>query len=498
MTDPRPAVPAPSAALPQADPCHVVDGERVRGGGAAIPVIYPATGEVVAELREATPELIDAAMESAARAQAEWAARPGAERGRVLRRAAEIMRAHNRALSELETLDTGKPLQETLVADAASGADALEHFGCLAATLTGDMIDFGGDFAYTRRAPLGVCIGIGAWNYPIQIASWKAAPALAAGNAMVFKPSETTPLSAVRLAEILIEAGAPPGLFNVVQGGGTVGAALAGHRRAAKVSLTGSVPTGRKVYAAAAAGMLPATMELGGKSPFIVFDDADVEDAVGGAMLGNFYSAGQICSNGTRVFVQRGVKNAFLDRLAARTRAIVLGDPMDEAVQMGPLVSAAQRDKVLGFIRTGVAEGARLLAGGEVPRIQGFDGYFVEPTVFAEVEDAMTIARDEIFGPVLSVLDFNDESEVIARANASEFGLSAGVFTRDLTRAHRVAAALEAGTTWVNTYNLTPAGMPFGGVKASGFGRENAAAALEAYTEVKTVYVGLGPVESPY
>jgi len=262
-----------------------------------------------------------------------------------------------------------------------------------------------------------------------------------------------------------------------------------------KVSLTGSVPTGRKVYAQAAEGIKAATMELGGKSPLIIFDDADLENAVGAAMLGNFYSSGQICSNGTRVFVQRGLRDAFLGRLAERAATITLGDPLDEATQMGPLVSAAQAERVLGYITQGRAEGARLVCGGA--RV-GETGAFVAPTVFADVTDEMVIAREEIFGPVMAVLDFDTEEEVIARANATEYGLSAGVFTRDLARAHRVVARLEAGTCWINAYNLTPVEMPFGGVKASGVGRENGHAALEHYTRIKSVYLGLGDVDAPY
>lgn len=480
---------------------HFVDGAPlVDADGAPLVTEYPATGETLARFHAATGEVIERAFDSAARAQAEWAARAPVERGRVLVKAAEIMRARNRALSEIETLDTGKPLSETLVSDAASGADAFEYFGGLIGADEGIAVPIpGGDLAYALRSPLGVCVGIGAWNYPIQIASWKAAPALACGNAMIFKPSETTPLSAVKLAEILVEAGAPPGLFNVVQGAGATGAALAADPRAAKVSLTGSVPTGRAVYGAAAANLAPATMELGGKSPLVVFADADLDDAVGGAMLGNFYSTGQICSNGTRVFVERPALDGFMERLLARTRAIRIGDPMDEATRMGPLVSAAQRERVLEYVALGRAEGARLEIGGGVPELQGFEGgYWIEPTVFTAVGDDMTIAREEIFGPVMAVLAFDDEAEVLARANGTPYGLAAGVFTRDAARGHRVAAGLAAGVTWINAYNLTPAGMPFGGVKQSGFGRENARAALDAYSAVKSVYVGLGRVEAPF
>ncbi|MDB6181469.1 betaine-aldehyde dehydrogenase [Paracoccus fistulariae] len=469
-----------------------LNGRPVEGEGDALPVLYPYTGEEIASLREATTGQVAEACKAAAAAQVEWAALAPVERGRVLLRAAAIIRERNEELSRLETLDTGKPIQETLVADWESGAAALEYFGGLAATVTGQMIPLGSDWAYTIREPLGVCAGIGAWNYPSQIACWKAAPALAMGNAMVFKPSEETPLGALKLAEILIEAGLPAGVFNVVQGRGAVGAALVTDPHVAKVSLTGSVPTGRKVYAAAAEGIRHVTMELGGKSPLIVFDDANLDDAVGAAMLANFYSSGQICSNGTRVFVQSGIREAFLDKLQARIATIRIGDPLDPDTQHGPIVSAAQAGKIRAAIAAGEAEGARLVCGGPG------EGAFVPPTVFADATDQMALAREEIFGPVMTTLAFEDEDEVIRRANATGYGLAAGVFTRDLARAHRVAARVEAGTCWINAYNLTPVEMPFGGVKMSGVGRENSAAAIEHYSQLKTVYVGMGSVDAPY
>ncbi|MEM6636383.1 MAG: betaine-aldehyde dehydrogenase [Pseudomonadota bacterium] len=475
---------------------HFIDGKYVEDrNGAKIDVIYPATGEVVGHVHAATEQIIDAALDAAARAQKTWSAMAGVERGRVLRRAADIMRERNRDLSVVETIDTGKPLQETLVADATSGSDALEYFGGLAGSLTGEHIQLGRDFAYTMRVPLGVCVGIGAWNYPTQIACWKGAPALACGNAMVFKPSETTPLSALKVAEILTEAGAPPGLYNVVQGMGDVGAKLVSDSRVAKVSLTGSVPTGAKVYAAAAEGIRNVTMELGGKSPMIVFDDADLDDAVGGAILGNFYSTGQVCSNGTRVFVQDGIRAAFVARLKERLAKAVIGDPLDEATQIGPMVSARQLEIVGGFIRKGSAEGATLIAGGN--RLPG-SGFYLEPAIFDGVTDDMSIAREEIFGPVLSVMGFAEEEEVINRANATPYGLAAGVFTKDITRAHRVIARLDAGTCYINSYNLAPVEVPFGGSKLSGIGRENSKAAIEHYSQMKSVFVGMGPVEAPY
>ncbi|WP_150524775.1 betaine-aldehyde dehydrogenase [Roseibium sediminis] len=460
---------------------------------------FPATGEVIARLTTADDALIDEAIKAAKAGQKLWAATPAAERGRVLRRTAEILRSKNHELSVLETLDTGKPLQETLIADAASGADCLEYFGGLAQTLTGEHIDLGASFAYTKREPLGICVGIGAWNYPIQIACWKAAPALACGNAMIFKPSEVTPLSALKLAEAFKEAGLPDGVFNVVQGFGDVGAKLISHPTVAKVSLTGSVPTGSKVAALSGEHLKKITLELGGKSPLIIFDDADIENAVSASINANFYSSGQICSNGTRVFVHTSIKEKFLSRLAERTRTAILGDPLDEATNIGPLVSKPQLDKVLSYLDIGQKEGARVVVGGSAASVTDYpNGYFVEPTVFADVTDGMRIASEEIFGPVMCVLDFDDEADVIARANNTEFGLAAGVFTKDIQRAHRVIDQLQAGTCWINTYNLTPIEMPFGGYKKSGIGRENGHAAIEHYSQIKSIYVEMAGVEAPF
>ena len=475
---------------------HFINGEYLEDtGGTPIDVIYPATGQCIARVYGATDAVIEQAIESARYAQKNWANTSGTERGRILRRAADIIRERNRDLSILETYDTGKPLSETLYVDATSAADALEYFGGLAGSLTGEHIPMGANWAYTVREPLGLCVGIGAWNYPTQISCWKGAPALACGNAMIFKPSETTPLCALKVAEILIEAGLPKGLFNVVQGLGEVGAKLVSDARVDKVSLTGSVPTGRKVYAAAAAGIKHVTMELGGKSPLIIFEDADIENAVGGAILGNFYSSGQVCSNGTRVFLHEAIKEKFLERLNARLREAVIGDPLDEATNFGPMVSERQMKIVQNYIEIGQAEGARLICGGE--RLDR-DGFYLEPTVFADVRDDMTIAREEIFGPVMSVLDFNDEADVIARANDTEFGLSAGVFTNDLSRAHRVIAQLEAGSCFINSYNDAPVEAPFGGAKLSGVGRENSKAAVEHYSQMKSVFVRMGDVEAPF
>jgi betaine-aldehyde dehydrogenase len=462
--------------------------------------INPATGKVLGLVTADGSARVDAAVVAAKKGQLIWAAMTGAERARVLRRTADILRSRNRELAELETCDTGKPIQETLVVDVASGADCFEYFAGLAQSLSGEHIDLGAQaFGYTRREPLGVVAGIGAWNYPLQIACWKAAPALACGNAMIFKPAELTPFTAVKLQEILLQAGLPAGVFQVVQGFAETGRLLTRHPDIRKVSLTGEVGTGKAVMSDAAQSLKIVTLELGGKSPLIVFDDAKLDNAVAGALLGNFYSSGQVCSNGTRVFVHRSIKAAFLERLVKRVGAMRIGDPMNPETQVGALVSEQHMHKVLSYIDRGRAEGARVLTGGvRVTTGDLANGYFVAPTVFDNCRDDMAIVREEIFGPVMSVLEFEDEMEVIERANATEFGLAAGVFTNDLTRAHRVIARLQAGTCWINHYNVTPIELPFGGVKLSGLGRENGRAAIEHYTQLKSVYVAMGDVEAPY
>jgi betaine-aldehyde dehydrogenase len=462
--------------------------------------LNPATGEVLATIKVTSAAEIDAAVDAAHEAQRTWATRTGAERGRILRRAAEILRSRNAELAELETRDTGKPIQETSVVDVASGAECLEYFAGIAATISGEYLDLGPQaFGYTRREPLGVVAGIGAWNYPLQIACWKSAPALACGNAIIFKPANLTPLTAIKLQEVLQEAGLPEGLFQVVQGFAETGQALSRHPRIQKVSVTGSVGTGKAVMADAAATLKHITLELGGKSPLIICDDAKLDNAVSGALLANFYSAGEVCSNGTRVFVHRSVKAAFVDKLKARVSAMRIGNPLDPHTQVGSLISEQHMEKVLSYIAKGRAEGARPVIGGyRVTTGDLANGFFVAPTVFDECHDDMAIAREEIFGPVMTVLTFDDEDEVIARANATEYGLSAGVFTNDLTRGHRMIARLQAGTCWINHYNITPIEMPFGGMKMSGLGRENGRAAIEHYTQLKSVYVAMRDVESPY
>ena len=476
---------------------HFINGKYLEDtNGSLIDVIYPATGTIIARVYEATPAIIEVAIESASIAQKAWAKLSGIERGRILIRAASIIRERNHELSVLETYDTGKPLSETLCADATSAADALEYFGGLSGSITGEHIPLTeGNWAYTRREPLGVCLGIGAWNYPTQMSCWKGAPALVCGNAMIFKPSEVTPLCALKIAEILVEAGLPHGLFNVIQGKGCVGEMLVSDPRINKVSLTGSIDTGRKVYALAASQMKHVTMELGGKSPLIIFDDADLENSVSGAILANFYSTGQICSNGTRVFVQRDILEDFLSKLTDRLALVTIGDPQNESTNFGPMVSAEQLNIVLDYFEIGKKEGARLVTGGSA--IAG-NGFYVQPTVFADVTDDMTIAQEEVFGPLMSVLTFDTEEEVTLRANSTEFGLAAGVFTADLNRAHRMVTALDAGTCFINSYNDAPVEVPFGGVKMSGVGRENSKAAISHYSQLKSVFVRMNDVEAPF
>jgi betaine-aldehyde dehydrogenase len=477
-----------------------IDGSRADAAtGETFATINPATGREICRVQRAGAEDVERAVASAAKGFSMWSAMTGTERGRVLNRAARLLRERNRELAELEVLDTGKPIQEAETVDVASGADCLEYFAGIAPSIAGQHVTLRNAFVYTRREPLGICAGIGAWNYPIQIACWKSAPALACGNAMIFKPAELTPLTALRLAEIYAEAGLPAGVFNVVQGDGVVGRMLTTHQRITKVSLTGEVGTGRKVMADAAATLKKVTMELGGKSPLIVFADADLDNAVSAALLANFYTQGEICTNGTRVFVQKPLLGAFLDRLVERTCKLRIGDPMKPDTEIGALISAQHRDRVLSYIAAGKKSGARLLCGGgppDDPALAG--GYFVTPTIFTDCTDDMAIVREEIFGPVMAVLSFENEAEVVRRANDTEFGLAAGVFTRDLARAHRVVAALEAGVCWINNYNVTPVEVPFGGNKQSGIGRENGMAAIEHYMQVKSVYVELGDVACPY
>ena len=475
----------------------LIGGELVPSTtGETFTTIHPGTNAVICEVEQAGEREVDAAVASAREGFEVWSAMTAMDRSRILRRAVQIIRERNDDLAALDTLDAGRPIAETTSVDVPTGADVIEFYAGVAPTLHGETLDFPGGFARMRREPLGVCAGIGAWNYPIQIAMWKSGLALACGNAMIFKPAEVTPLSALALAEIYLEAGVPPGVFNVVQGDARVGRMLVGHPDIAKVSLTGEVTTGQAVMADAAATLKKVTLELGGKSPIVVFDDADVDSARNAALTNNFFSTGQVCSNGTRVFVQRGVYEEFLDGVAERVASLRVGDPFDPETMIGPLVSREHHDKVMAYMDLARASGARHIVGGDAPDDPALAaGNYVTPAVFADCADDMGFVTDEVFGPLMAVLPFDDEAEVVARANATPYGLSGAVFSRDLARANRVANAIEAGSVWINDYGTLPESVPFGGYKRSGIGRENGYHSIEHYTQVKMIYTNLGEVE---
>ncbi len=462
--------------------------------------INPATGQVIERIGQASLKDVEDAIESAEKGFATWSAMTAIERSRILLKAVSLLRQRNDELAALEVMDTGKPLQEANSVDIHSGADVIEYYAGLVPALQGAQQDLDiNTFFLSKREPLGVCAGIGAWNYPIQIACWKSAPCLAAGNSMIFKPSEETPLSVLKLAEIYTEAGVPPGVFNVVQGDYRVGQYLSRHSRIEKISFTGECETGKKVMADASGSLKEVTLELGGKSPLIIFDDADIDNAISGALLANFYTQGEICTNGTRVFVQSGIYDEFINKVCKRSAKIKLGDPMNLETQMGALISAEHLGKVMSYIEKAKLSGARLVFGGNRhDSNETRNGYFVEPTIFADCEDGSPNVTDEIFGPVMSVLRFEHENEVIDRANNTRFGLAAGVFTRDISRAHRVINHLQAGICWINSWGDSPAEMPVGGYKESGIGRENGPETLKSYTQIKSVFVRLGDLENPY
>jgi betaine-aldehyde dehydrogenase len=475
----------------------LIGGESVTSTtGETFTTIHPGTNTVICEVEQAGAREVEAAVASAREGFQVWSAMAAMERSRILRRAVQIIRERNDELAALDTLDAGRPIAETASVDVPTGADVIEFYAGVAPTLHGETLDFPGGFARMRREPLGVCAGIGAWNYPIQIAMWKSGLALACGNAMIFKPAEVTPLSALTLAEIYLEAGVPPGVFNVVQGDARVGRMLVGHPDIAKVSLTGEVTTGQAVMADAAATLKKVTLELGGKSPIVVFDDADIDSARNASLTNNFFSTGQVCSNGTRVFVQRGVYEAFLDGVAERVASLRVGDPFDPETVIGPLVSREHHAKVMGYMDLARASDARHIVGGDLPDDPALAaGNYVTPAVFADCADDMGFVTDEVFGPLMAVLPFDDEAEVVARANATPYGLSGAVFSRDLARANRVANAIEAGSVWINDYGTLPESVPFGGYKRSGIGRENGYHSIEHYTQVKMIYTNLGEVD---
>lgn len=468
--------------------------------GETFSTCYPGTGEKICDVEIAGPAEIDAAVSAAKQAFETWSTMPAAERGNILRRAAEILRERNQELAELETLDTGKAIAETSCVDITSGAEVMEYYAGVAQTLHGQHIDLPPNaFAMLRREPIGVCAGIGAWNYPIQIAMWKSAPALACGNTMVFKPAEQTPLTALKLAEIYTEAGLPDGVFNVVQGARDAGSALISHKDVSKVTLTGSVETGKVVMAHSAKDLKKVTLELGGKSPIIVFDDAKIDNAINGILAANFYSTGQICSNGTRVFVHQDIYEELISKLAKRAEGMKIGNPFDPSTDMGPLVSAEHYEKVKAYMQIAKDSAARHVCGGDVPdkpELKG--GFYITPAIFADCTDDMAFVEEEVFGPLLSILPFTDEGDVLRRANDTDFGLSGAVFTQDFSRAHRVANKIQAGMVWINEYNVTPAEIPFGGYKQSGIGRENGLQAIEYYTQLKTIYANLGDIPQLY
>ncbi|XP_030016936.1 4-trimethylaminobutyraldehyde dehydrogenase B [Sphaeramia orbicularis] len=462
-------------------------------------VYEPATGRILCHLEPCGAAEIDEAVKHAKSAFGHWSKLSGMDRARIMIEAAHIIESKREEIAEMEVVNNGKSITEARL-DVDSARLCIEYYAGLASTLAGQHVQLaGGSFAYTRREPLGVCVGIGAWNYPFQIAAWKSAPALACGNSMVFKPSPVTPVTAVLLGEIFAQAGAPEGLFNVVQGGQETGSLLCHHPDVAKVSFTGSVPTGKKIMEMASHGVKPVTLELGGKSPLLIFKDSDLENAVRGALMANFLSQGQVCSNGTRVFVQKDVLPEFVEEVVERTQAIEIGDPLLETTRMGALVSRPHLDKVLSYVDQAKKEGATVLCGGEAfvpsdPKLRG--GYYMTPCVLGNCTDEMTCVKEEIFGPVMSVLSFETEEEVLHRANDTSLGLAAGVFTRDVRRAHRVVEQLKAGSCFINNYNITPVEVPFGGFKMSGIGRENGQVTIEYYSQLKTVFVEMGDVDS--
>lgn len=489
-------IPPRPALLDRPDQDMLIGGQRVPAlSGKRFETRNPATGELLALVAQGGAEDVDRAVQAARAAlTGPWSRMKGAERQRIMLRLADLVEAHYEELAMLDTLDLGAPYSRTILGKARAGS-LLRYYAGQATLIAGETLDNsapGDVLSHTLKEPIGVVAAINPWNGPIGMSVWKAGPVLASGCTLVMKPAEQTPLSALRFGELCLEAGVPAGVINILTGMGDAGAALSSHPGVDKIAFTGSTGVGEKILHAAAASMKRVTVELGGKSPNIVFADADLDKAVPAAAMAVFANSGQICSAGTRLFVQSPIRAEFMKRLAAFTKTIKVGDPLNPETQIGPVVSALQMDKILGFMDSAVAEGASALAGGTRLSGAGYDdGYFLAPTIFDNVTDDMTIAREEIFGPVLSAFSFDTIEEVLERANATPFGLGSGVWTRDLATAHRMARGIRAGSVWVNCYQMLDPGVPFGGYGMSGFGRESGPHHIEDYLETKAVWIRL-------
>ncbi len=474
-----------------------IDGQWVEAqSGKTFTTPNPATGQDLAEIAEAERADIDRAVEAARRAfDGKWSKLSARDRGRLLYKLSQLIEKNAAELAQLETADNGKPIRESQFVDLPQVVENFEYFAGWATKIEGETIPVPGKmFNYTLREPVGVCGQIIPWNFPLLMAAWKLGPALAAGNTVVLKPAEQTPVTALELGKLIQEAGFPEGVVNIVPGfGETAGAALAAHPGINKIAFTGSTEVGKLIARAAADNLTKVSLELGGKAPNIVFADADLEQAVNGAMMGIFFNQGQVCCAGSRLFVEEEVKDEFLARLKEKSEKIVVGDPMDKATHMGPQVSLEQLERIKSYVTIGRGEGAGVYCGGDAPKLEGAfqQGYFFQPTILTEVKNQMRVAQEEIFGPVVSVLSFKDEDDLIKQANETIYGLSAGIWTRDITRAHRFAKEIKAGVVWINTFNMFNAASPFGGYKQSGYGREMGKHALELYTQIKSVWVDL-------